>query len=107
MQARPKRYAIQRPMEYRLRGLAGRALGKGRTLNISRRGLLFETEDELSVGSKIECVVEMGPATNDGPTVRLHLQGVTVRTQRNMVAVSIKKYRLRANDAAAAARKSA
>jgi PilZ domain len=106
MQARPKRYAIQRPMEYRLRGLAGRALGKGRTLNISRRGLLFETEDDLSVGSKIECVVEMGPATNDGPSVHLHLQGVTVRAQRNMVAVAIKKYRLRTNDDAAA-RKSA
>jgi hypothetical protein len=106
MQARPKRYSIQRPLEYRLRGLGGRTLGKGRTVNISRRGLLFETEDDLSVGSKIECVVQMGPATNNGPNVNLHIHGVTVRTQRGAVAVSIKKYRLRTNDALAA-RKSA
>lgn len=106
MQARPKRYAIQRPLEYRLRGLAGRALGRGRTVNISRRGLLFETEDELSVGSKIECVVQMGPAMDDGPSVSLHVHGVTVRTQRGTVAVAIKKYRLRTGEAAAA-RKSA
>jgi hypothetical protein len=102
MQARPKRYSIQRPLEYRLRGMAGRSLGKGRTLNISRRGLLFETEDDLSVGSKIECVVQMGPATDNGPNVNLHVHGVTVRTQRGMVAVAIKKYRLRAGDLAAA-----
>ena len=95
MQARPKRYSIQRPLEYRLRGLGGRTLGKGRTLNISRRGLLFETEDELSVGSKIEVVVQMGPTSEDGPDVNLHLHGVTVRTQRGAVAVAIKKYRLR------------
>lgn len=101
MQARPKRYTIQRPLEYRLRGLAGRSLGKGRTLNISRRGLLFETEDELTVGSKIECVVQMGPATNDGPDVNLHVHGVTVRTHRGQVAVSIKKYRLRPKESAA------
>jgi hypothetical protein len=57
--------------------------------------LLFETEDELTVGSKIECVVQMGPASNEGPDVSLHVHGVTVRTQRGLVAVSIKKYRLR------------
>lgn len=102
MQARPKRFSIQRPLEYRLRGLAGRTFGKGRTVNISRRGLLFETEDQVSVGSKIECVVQMGPATNDGPDVNLHVQGVTVRIQRGAVAVAIKKYRLRTKDVAAA-----
>jgi hypothetical protein len=96
MLARPKRYSIQRPLEYRLRGLAGRSLGKGRTLNISRRGLLFETDGDISVGSKIECTVQMGPATNEGPDVNLHVHGVTVRTQRGVVAVAIKKYRLRA-----------
>jgi hypothetical protein len=95
MLARPKRYTIQRPLEYRLRGMAGRSLGKGRTLNISRRGLLFETDEEVSVGSKIECTVQMGPATNNGPDVNLLVHGVTVRTQRGLVAVAIKKYRLR------------
>jgi hypothetical protein len=44
----------------------------------------------------------MGPATNNGPNVNLHVHGVTVRTQRGMVAVAIKKYRLRAGDLAAA-----
>ncbi len=95
MQQRPTRYEIRRPLEFRLKSPAGPALGKGRTVNISRRGLLFQSEVEMGVGSKIEIVVHMGPAFGNQPPVNLHVQGVTVRSQRGRVAVSIKKYRLK------------
>ena len=87
VQQRPMRYDIQRPLEYRLRDPAGPIFGRGRTVNISRRGLLFQTETEVNVGSKIECVIRMGPSSAPGPDVNLHVQGVTVRSRAGRVAV--------------------
>jgi hypothetical protein len=102
MQARAKRFSIQRPLEFRLRGFGGGSLGSGRTVNISRRGLLFETDHDIGLGAKIECIVEMGPTDDGGPDVNLHVQGVTVRSQRGTVAVAIRKYRLKPRAAAGA-----
>ena len=63
-------------------------------MNISRKGLLFETQPDVRVGAKIELVVQMGAVLEEGPDVRLHVQGVTVRSRSGKVAVAIKKYRL-------------
>lgn len=95
MQERANRYEIHRPLEYRVRDSTGPIVGSGRTLNISRRGVLFQTERDLKVGRKIELVVRMGAALGDGPDVNLMVQGVTVRSQDGNVAVAIKKYKLR------------
>ena len=95
MQHRATRFAIERPLEYRLRDPSGPTLGKGRTVNISRRGLLFQTDAELGVGCKIELIVEIGDAFGGSTNINLHVQGVTVRSQRGRVAVAIKKYRLK------------
>ena len=68
--------------------------GAGRTLNISRSGVLFQTDDELPVGRKVDLVVHLGDALG-GPPVNLNAQGVVLRNQSGSVAVLIKKYRLR------------
>ena len=96
MLERPNRYEIHRPLEYKIRGATGPVVGAGRTLNISRRGVLFHAEEDLKVGRRIELVVRMGAALGKGPDVNLIVQGVTVRCMKGNVAVAIKKYKLRA-----------
>ncbi len=94
MQQRLPRYSIERPVEFRLRGQGATHNGEGQTLNISRGGVLFQTQGELPVGRKIELVVHLGDALG-GPPVTLSVQGVVLRNQSGSVAVLIRKYRLR------------
>ena len=69
--------------------------GSGSTINISRRGLLFKTEDEVEIGTKVKMTIRMGPGpAADSADVSLHVQGIAVRTEPGKVAVSIKKHRL-------------
>ncbi|HUG82056.1 MAG TPA: PilZ domain-containing protein [Bryobacterales bacterium] len=99
MQPRPERYEIQRPVEFRVRNGGRPIQGHGRTLNISRGGLCFQTEDIPKVGDKIECVIEMGPGlVDDKESVNLKVHGITLRNSGGLVAVSIKKFRLRPID---------
>jgi hypothetical protein len=96
MQSRPVRYEIQRPVEFRVRTGAKMVQGSGRTVNISRNGVLFKTDESLRVGDKIDCVIAMGPGLSDAQdTVNLRVQGVTLRNSDGRVAVAIKKHRLR------------
>ncbi len=97
MQERAQRFEIRRPVEFRLRPPGVRKEGTGQTLNISKGGILFETEDEIGTGRKIEMTVHVGDAMG-GPPVTLHVQGITVRHENGAVAVSIKKHRLRPVD---------
>jgi hypothetical protein len=98
MQERPPRYQIERPVEYRVRTPSGPIQGKGKTLNISRSGLLFQPEHPISVGAKIDMNVKMGDAVGGAP-VTLRVNGVTLRSQQGFVAVAIKKYKLQAEAA--------
>jgi hypothetical protein len=104
MQERPPRYEIERPVEYRVRTPSGPLEGTGKTLNISRNGLLFEPEHNIGVGAKIDMDVKMGDAMGGGAPITLRVHGVTLRTQQGFVAVSIKKYRLQADGKAGVAR---
>lgn len=94
MQERAHRFEIRRPVEFRLRPPGARKEGTGLTLNISKGGVLFETETEIGTGRKIELTVDVGDAMG-GPPVTLHIQGIIVRTENGAVAVSVKKHRLR------------
>ena len=97
MQERAQRFEIRRPVEFRLRPPGTRGEGTGQTLNISKGGILFETDSEIGAGRKIELTVYVGDAMG-GPPVTLHAQGTIVRNENGAVAVSIKKHRLRPAD---------
>lgn len=97
MQERSQRFDIRKPVEFRLRPPGARKEGTGQTLNISKAGVLFETESEIGIGRKIELTVHVGDAMG-GPPVTLHVQGITVRHENGAVAVSIKKHRFRPID---------
>jgi len=96
MTERSPRYEISKPVEYHVRSTGGGIQGAGRTVNISRRGVLFESQHEIGVGKRIELVVDMGDEM--GAPTQLHIQGVAVRNQDGAVAVAIKKYKLKASN---------
>jgi hypothetical protein len=88
-------------VEYRVRTPSGPILGKGKTLNISRSGILFEPEHAIGIGAKIDINVRMGDAVGSGAPITLRVNGVTMRAQQGFVAVAIKKYKLQADIAKA------
>ncbi len=100
MQDRAHRFEIRRPVEFRLRPPGTRKEGIGQSLNISKGGILFQTESAIASGRKIELTVHVGDAMG-GPPVTLHLQGVTIRQENGAVAALIKKHRLRPVEAEA------
>ena len=97
MQARAPRFEIEKPVQFRVQSAGGPKEGHGRTLNISRRGVLFETAETIAVGEKIDLVVRMGDAVGSGSPIELRLQGEIVRTQDSAVAVAVRKYNLAAD----------
>ncbi len=94
MQERATRFAIRKPVEFRLKSPGVRKEGSGQTVNISTGGVLFETQEEIGPGRKIEMTVAVGDAMG-GPPVTLHVQGITLRSEGGLVAVAVKKHRLR------------
>ena len=94
MRRRANRYSIVRSLAYRLRGASSSKEGSGRTLNISRSGLLFETTSSPEVGSRIELSVQLGEVLG-GPNVKLQAKGITVRSDHGETAVALKKRQLR------------
>ena len=98
MQARPPRFEIEKPVQFRVQSAGGPREGHGRTLNISRRGVLFETAETIAVGEKIDLVVSMGDAVGSGSPIELRLQGEIVRTQDSAVAVAVRRYNLAAEE---------
>ena len=95
MQTRANRYSIRRPLEFAVRNGTASTKGQGRTVNISRGGVLFQSDGELSLGGRIELVVRLAEGAEADTFVTLFVQGVTVRSDGGGTAVAIKRHRLR------------
>ncbi len=63
-------------------------------MNISRRGMLFETEDSVPIDRRIEIKVNMGDVMGLGNLISLNVEGVTLRQDDRGIAVALRKYRL-------------
>jgi hypothetical protein len=95
------RYPISLEVEYRLlNGSPVVRAGFGRTCNISRCGVLFETDDTLPPPSaEVEMLVQW-PFLLDGLCpLRLVIRGRVVRTEGKSVAVRIKRHVFRTRGA--------
>lgn len=101
MTPRANRYTINKPLSYRIRAGRTYITGKGHTLNISSRGVLFATETELPVARTIDVTIDMGRAGGEGPEMRLEARGVTVRKQPGAIAVAFRRSKLVPVEAAA------
>jgi hypothetical protein len=101
-----RRYAIEAPLQYRLmaRGeVIGR--GRGRTVDISSSGILFEAERTLPPQRIIHLSIDW-PVRRDGEgTMELHVAGRTVRRRgrRSALAMERHEFRLAMMEAAMAA----
>ena len=99
------RYPIKLEIEYRLlNGSPFVRTGFGRTHNISRRGVLFETNDALPpLRAEVELLVQW-PFLLDGVCpLRLVIRGRVVRIAGKAVALKIQRHEFRTRGAKVAA----
>lgn len=95
MQGRADRFPLRCPIEYRFHGPRGQTIARGVTIDISSRGILFESLASVPPGRRIEATVALSAAPGQPPLSRLYVQGIAVRCDNGKVAVAVKKRRLR------------
>ena len=66
--------------------------GFGKTLNMSRRGVLFTTESTLTPGEFIELSVSWPALLNGVLPLKLVAHGPVVRTEDKQAAITIERY---------------
>lgn len=90
------RYPVELNLKYRL-ATAGDALGCGRTLNISSKGLLFEAFDdfESNLGSAIELYIDWPILLNDACALKFVVGGKIIRSRNTCFAVATLRYEFR------------
>lgn len=92
---RAKRFPVQTPVAYRERGES--IWSPGRSVNVSRTGMLFETDRPTVVGATIELVLEF-----EAPLATVACSGRVVRAAANeggpwAIAATISRYSLLPN----------
>jgi hypothetical protein len=95
MRSRATRYSIQCPVKYAFQRGDASTSGEGHTVNISNGGVLFQSEEKLTVGGRIELVVRLADRDDTDTVVTLFADGVTVRSDGGSTAMAIKRHRLR------------
>ncbi len=91
---RPLRFEIERPVEYRFTDVRDATRFLGRTVNISSGGVLFQTDQSVTVGRKLELTVRMAKLAPEAPEVDLRLLGVAVRCGQGWAAAHIRKHKI-------------
>jgi PilZ domain len=86
---RARRYPVALPLRYRT---ASGSQGKGESVNISSKGLLFRCESQLHVGDVIEAELDWPDLGHDHRPVVLKVYGMVVRRDAGGTAMSISKY---------------
>ena len=90
------RYPIHLDLDFRLLHHERPVLkGRGRIVNLSSIGVLFECESDLPVGMWIELSIDWPVMLNSDVGLKLHCTGRIVRVKGCRIAVSIKSYDFR------------
>ncbi len=66
--------------------------GTGRMVNLSSGGLLFETQEKLSVGVEVQVFLTWPSRTRNQQPFRVCIEGEVVRVKNKRVAVKILSY---------------
>ena len=99
------RYPIGRNVVIRTPVWRGnQSAGVGRTLNISSRGMLVETDLVLSQGDQVELAIDWPAQLNRDCGLNLMVSGDVVRSLQGAVAVQIRKYQFRTRPVGSARR---
>lgn len=93
---RSSRFPIEREVRYKTLNQRSEALtGIGKTLNISSSGILFTTEHDLPVGTRLEVSISWPAQLNDRCLLNLVARGRVTRLSKGQLALQIQQYEFR------------
>ncbi len=89
------RFSIQRKVRY---STPNGKKGAGTSLDISRKGVLFTTQQVLDVGEFVELSLEWPVRLDQKTPLKLVLRGRVIRSSGDRAAVFVKQHELRTLD---------
>lgn len=93
---RSSRFPIEREVRYKTLNQRSEILaGNGKTLNISSSGVLFTSEHELPVGTRLELSISWPAQLNEKCLLNLVARGRVTRNSKGQLALQIQQYEFR------------
>lgn len=93
---RSSRFPIEREVRYKTLSQRSEILtGVGRTLNISSSGVLFTTDHELPIGTRLEVSISWPAQLNERCLLNLVARGRITRQESGHSALQIQQYEFR------------
>ena len=87
---------MDRDVKYRvINRKTGEEVGTGKTLNMSSGGVMFQTEQTLLPGRRLELTISWPAQLNNTCPLKLVARGRIVRVEHNRAAVEIQQYEFR------------
>lgn len=84
------RFPIERDVRFKvLNYKASDETGVGRTVNMSSRGVLFNTESQIARGKKVEVSISWPAQLNSAVPLKLVASGRVIRSEAGRIAVEI------------------
>lgn len=90
-----KRFPLEQEVRFKLFNRNGVDFGLGRTVNMSSRGLLIRTDQQLAPGDRLEISVSWPVRLNNECPLKLVATGRVVRAQAGQAAILIERYEFR------------
>jgi len=93
---RSSRFPIERDVRYKTLNQRTETLaGNGKTLNISSSGVLFTSDHDLPVGTRLELSISWPAQLNDRCLLNLVARGRVTRHHKGQLALQIQQYEFR------------
>lgn len=93
---RSSRFPIERELRYKTLNQRSEILaGNGKTLNISSSGVLFTSDHDLPVGTRLEVSISWPAQLNDRVLLNLVARGRITRQHKGQSALQIQQYEFR------------
>ena len=93
---RSSRFPIERELRYKTLNQRTEILaGSGRTLNISSSGVLFTSDHDLPVGTRLEVSISWPAQLNEKCFLNLVARGRITRHDKGQLALQIQQYEFR------------
>ncbi len=93
---RSSRFPIERDVRYKTLNQRTETLaGNGKTLNISSSGVLFTSDHDLPVGTRLELSISWPAQLNDRVLLNLVARGRVTRHNQGQLALQIQQYEFR------------
>jgi hypothetical protein len=93
---RSSRFPIEREVRYKTLNQRSESIaGSGKTLNISSSGVLFTSDHELPVGTRLELSISWPAQLNERCLLNLVARGRVTRYSKGQLALQIQQYEFR------------